>query len=113
MAEFAGIARQDMITALALSSTAVVTGKTVTGNTAVIKAGHMPADRGMAVVALVITADMVHRLACGIGIVMTAVTQHGGSGELSCVVALVTLHIAMLAGEWESCREMIVIRGYR
>lgn len=113
MAEFTGIARQDMITALALSGTAVVTGKTVTGNTTVIKAGHMPADRGMAVVALVITADVVHRLACGIGIVMTPVTQHGRACKLSCVVALVTLHIAMLAGERKSCGEMVVISGYR
>ncbi len=113
MAEFAGIARQDMITSLALSGTAVVAGKTVTGNAAVIKAGHMPTDRGMAVVALVIAANVIHRLACGIGIVMAPVTQYGGSSELSCVVALVTLHIAMLAGERKPCGEMVVISGYR
>lgn len=64
----------------------------------------------MAVIALIITVDVIYRLASGISIVVTTVTQHGRSHELTIVMALVTLHVSMLAGEWESGGEMVVIR---
>jgi hypothetical protein len=86
-------------------------GKTVAGNSTVIKSGYMPAYCGMTIVALIITIDVTHRLASGIGIVVTAVTQHRSACELSFVVALIARHVAMLAGKWKSGGEMVVIGG--
>ena len=73
----------------------------------------MPTHRGMTIVALVITVDVIHRLTGGIGIVMTPIAQHRSACKLSFVVALITLHIAMLPGKGKAGGEMIVIRGYR
>ncbi|PVV06844.1 MAG: hypothetical protein B6D82_17300 [gamma proteobacterium symbiont of Ctena orbiculata] len=76
-----------------------------------IEPGHMPTHRGMAIIALVIATDMVHRFARGIGIVMTAVAQHGSAREASINVALIALDDAVLACQRKSGGEMIVIRG--
>lgn len=88
-------------------------GKTATRDTAVVKSGHMPTYGGMAVVALVITIDVIPRLTGGTAIVMTAVAQYGSAGKFSIDVTLIALHIAMLTAEREPGGEMVVIREYR
>lgn len=112
VAELAGVAREDVIAALALCGTAVVAGKTVTRYRAVIEPGDMPSHRGMAIIALVIAADMVHRLARGIGIVMTTVTQQGSAREASIDVALIALDVFVFACQRKAGGEVIVVGGY-
>lgn len=95
---FAGVTRCNVVTPLTLCCTAIVTGEAVAGDIAVIEAGHMPANRGMAIIALIITAYMIHRFARGVGVVMTAIAQHGRTRKPTVDMALIALDVTMLAG---------------
>jgi hypothetical protein len=98
-----------VITAFALGGTTVVTGEAIPRNATVIKSRHMPTHRSMAVIALIITTDMIHRLSGRVAIVVTTIAQYGCPGELTLVMALVTLNITMLTREWKASGKMVVI----
>jgi hypothetical protein len=90
-----------------------MTGKTVTGDTAVIKPGHMPSHCSMAIITLVVTADVIHRLAGSIDIVMATATQNRRTGKAPIDMALITLDIAVFASQRKSSGKVIILCGCR
>ena len=107
MTEFAGISGTDMIAVLAQGRGTVVTGETTTVDGTVIKPGHMPANGGMTVVAAIVTSNMVNRFTGCISIIVAAVTHDRCTLELTFVMTLIALNVAMFTGERKAGFKMV------
>lgn len=107
VAELTSVRRVNVLAVLALRGAAVMACKTVTRDCPMVEASHMPAHRGMTIVALIVTADMAHRFTARIGIVMTAIAQHGSPDELAFVMTSVALDNTMLAGQGKTGGKMV------
>ena len=77
---------------------AVMTGGTITGSVAVIESGVVPTRCGVAVIAMVVAADMDWRLAARANAVMTLFAALWCADKETALVAAGALHIPMPSG---------------
>jgi hypothetical protein len=84
----------------------------ITGNTAVIESTAPPTRCSVAIIALVIAADMLWCFAARANAVVALLALHWRTDEESALMAADAVHFPMPAAQWKTRDEVVKIVGY-
>jgi hypothetical protein len=89
-----------------------MTIRAITGNTAVIESGPLPTRCDVAVITLLIAADMVWCFAARANAVVALFTLMGGADEDTVLMTLDALHFPMFTSQGKAGGKVIKTIGY-